>query len=157
MNKSPIFLNGVPTEPDVIALTQAFGVPQEGVPISYADVAKVIHVTVVESRFKTVTSAWRKQLRINHDVILIARDGQFTVRAPSERVQLMRSKTRSGFRCFGEVLDINGGTDRARLSEHERAVADKAQRVASLGQAAALAEARRRLPPSPPAVAAAAG
>ena len=148
MARSPIFGNGVPTEPDVVALTQRFGVPVEGQPIAYQEVADAIRVPVRSCRFRTVTQAWRKSLRAAHGIILAARNSEFVVRDPSSRVMLGKSKTHSGVRCFAEAIDIVVGTDRGRLTEKEKADSDKVQRVASLAQSAALAEARKRPAPT---------
>lgn len=148
MGRIKLFNRGIPTEPDVTALLNQFGVPEEGKPISYAAVADVLHVSVDASRFTTVTAAWRRSLRASHQVLLSARNGEFAVRDPGARVALGKSKTRSGVRCFTEAIDTVTNTDAARLTERERADADKVLRIASMSQSAALAEARKRVPPS---------
>jgi len=148
MGETRLFFRGVPTEPDVTALNNLFGVPEEGAPISYAAVAEALRVPATGCRFKTVTNAWRKGLRATHGIIMVAGNGQFEVRDPASRVALGKTKTKSGVRCFSESVEIITGTDRARLTERERGDADKVQRIASLAQAAALAEARKRPVPA---------
>lgn len=143
-----LFNRGIPTEPDVITLSSRFGVPSENAPISYDDVAAVLGVPVGSSRFRTVTTAWRKQLRATHGIIMSARNGEFAVRTPSSRVMLGKSKTKSGVRCFSDALDVIVNTDRARLSERECADSDKVQRIASIARSAAMAEARKRPTPA---------
>jgi hypothetical protein len=148
MGRQQLFNRGVPTEPDVTALINQFGVPVEGTPITYREIASVLQVSITAHRFRTVTAAWRKSLNATHGIILIAGNGQFAVRDPGARVALGKTKTKSGVRCFTAALDIIQGTDQGRLSERERADSDKVQRIASLSQAAALSAARQKPTPA---------
>ena len=142
-NGGRMFFRGVPTEPDVIRLVNAFGVPSETDPIRYEEAARVIGSPVRSNRFRTVTTAWRKQVKAAHGVLVMARDGAFRARKPGERISFGKSKTRSSVRAAGVALDAVMGADRSRLTDVERADADKVQRVASSLRFAAQAEARR--------------
>lgn len=61
MTNTKIFLGGVPTEPDVTALNEAFPVSEllPGKFIEYSQISAVINVSPRSSRFKTVLDRWR--------------------------------------------------------------------------------------------------
>lgn len=157
MGKSVLFLRGIPTEPDVITLLKEFGVPEEGTPIAHQEIADVLNVPVKSFRFQTVTSVWRKRLRADHQMFLKSSGGQFTVRVPSERVELQKTKVQIAVRSFSDSLEIGDGTDRERLTDRERADADKLKRIASLSRQAAIDESKKRSAPQLRAVASASG
>lgn len=62
MAKHGLFLGGVPTEPDVRRLSEAFPMLKSGDEVHHEDVAKAIGVEPATGRYKSVTSAWRKHL-----------------------------------------------------------------------------------------------
>lgn len=144
---SPLFRRGIPTEPDVVALMTRFGVPEEGTPITYAEVADVLHLNVASSRFRTVTMAWRRQLESDHRVVLTARDGAFTVRDPESRISFSKSMTKAGYRRLGRANRVATDTDAERLSEAGRVNRDKVMQITSKAQLAIDAEARKRPAP----------
>lgn len=147
MAKYELFYRGVPTEPDVTALLNKFGVPTEDVELSHADVAAVFQVDPKSSRFKTVTAAWRKRLKDLHHVLIGSSDGAFRVLKPSERVGLAKSKSTHAVRTMayaGEI--VTSYLDRSRLTLRETEDADKVQRITAAGRMAAIAEARKSKP-----------
>lgn len=70
-----LFLGGVPTEPDVKKLNEAFLEiePDQGIP--YSAVEQIIGAKRGTSRWMAVTNAWRKHLRSLRNIVLAA-DGR---------------------------------------------------------------------------------
>ena len=68
MTNTKIFLGGVPTEPDVTALNEAFPVSEllPGKFIEDSQISAVINVSPRSSRFKTVLDRWRKVAEREH-------------------------------------------------------------------------------------------
>jgi hypothetical protein len=152
MTKSPLFASGIPTEADVHRLFAAFGVPAEGVKMTYTEVSEVIHVSPVMSRFRTVTSAWRNRLVREHNIYLRAGEGAYVALAPGERVDLSATKLRMGVRSFRRAHAVATSTDWTRLSVEERQQAEHVQRVATTVIQSARLQARTTHPVLPLAV-----
>ena len=64
-----LFFGGVPTEPDVKKLHEAFGVPDRGAVVSHSEIAAVIGVYRDESRYWTVVNRWRKDIEQEHGIV----------------------------------------------------------------------------------------
>jgi hypothetical protein len=152
MTKSALFASGVPTESDVHRLFDAFGVPAEGVRMTYLAVSEVIHVDPSVSRFRTVTSAWRNRLVREHNIYLRAGEGAYVALAPGERVDLSATKLRMGVRSFRRAHAVATSTDWTRLSAEERQQAEHVQRVATTVIQSARLQARTTHPVLPLAV-----
>ena len=152
MTTSPLFASGIPTEADVHRLFAAFGVPAEGVKMTYTEVSEVIQVSPVMSRFRTVTSAWRNRLVREHNIYLRAGDGVYVALAPGERVDLSATKLRMGVRSFRRAHAVATSTDWTRLSAEERQQAEHVQRVATTVIQSARLQARTTHPVLPLAV-----
>ena len=152
MAKSPLFASGIPTEADVHRLFDVFGVPAEGVRMTYVEVSEVIHVSPVMSRFRTVTTAWRNRLVREHNIYLRAGDGAYVALAPGERVDLSATKLRMGVRSFRRAHAVATSTDWTRLSLEERHQAEHIQRVATTVIQSARLQARTTHPVLPVAV-----
>lgn len=69
-----LFFGGVPTEPDVKKLLEAWPLEQlnrdRGKVITHKEIARVIEEAVRSNRYRTVVTAWRKHLETNADVSL---------------------------------------------------------------------------------------
>ncbi len=146
--KWKIGFGGVPTEADVRALLDTFGVPTEGASVTYEQIARVLHQPVRSNRWKTVTNAWRKRLFEEHNLILGAADGAFTALLPGERIERGAGKLRSGMRSVRRAGAIVQRTDRARLSETETKRADHVQVVSAALMLAANASGRETPKPA---------
>lgn len=144
-----VYFAGLPTDIDVRAIIEKWGVPSEGVPISYEEIAALIKVPVASCRFKTVTGAWRRRLRREHDIYLLARHGAFTVRDPVQRVEFGSLKIRTGARAFRTAVKVVVTTDRKRLSNQHLAEADHVLLVGGLVQAHGVLAAKRVQPALP--------
>lgn len=144
MSNNLVFNSGVPTEPDVRKLMDAFGAMQEGAVISYADISAIIGSPSKSFRFATVVNAWRKRLYREQNVVLCAVAGVgLKVADPDLRVNLAGAKYKSGIRHIRRAGDVSASTDRARLSPEAAKAADHLNRVASSVMLAAATEARK--------------
>lgn len=113
MAKCTQFVSGIPTDPDVRKLMEAFGKPSDG------------------ARYRTVTTAWRKKLHREHNIIVLADPGVgFKVATPDERVESGHSKMRTGQRITKRAFQVIGSTDLARVTPENRAQAERDMRVA---------------------------
>lgn len=128
-------VNGImrcaPTGPDVQALIQAFGVPEEGVTITYKAVAAVIHAAPRTCRYNTVTAAWRAILEREHNVLLEARDGEYRRLNPSDRVSFGGSKLKSAVRSVTRTHRVLDRTEFDRLSKNEQKRAEHLMMISS--------------------------
>ena len=63
---------GIPTKLDVDKLIQRFGIPEENATFTWEEIAETIGQEKGTYRFKTVVTAWRRQLEQDHNVLLFA-------------------------------------------------------------------------------------
>lgn len=134
MSKSDLFFGGVPTGPDIKALREAF--PEEemtpGDVIQYSIVEELLGVTVQTSRFRTVTTRWRKIVEKESKIILGVKPGVgFVVLSDSDKVDLSGAKIRSSFRSARRSFVVTGYVDTKNLSEHEVNRLDSLKRSAA--------------------------
>ena len=112
------FFRGIPTRIDVDKLMKRFGVPKEGAVVQFEDAALEIGLDRDSCRFKTVFSAWRKELLNKHNVLMIATGaGSVKCAAPDERITWCAAKVRGGRRMIGRAIVVSHSTDTARLTE----------------------------------------
>lgn len=117
----PRMVNGVPTDPDVNTLIEAFGEPLVGTTIAYADVAKLIGVSVRSGRWNTVTQRWRKRLRRDFTLFLLCRAGDhFFVANENEKCDYSGAKQKHGLREIVGSAAIDATTDATQLSDTNR-------------------------------------
>lgn len=146
---SKMYFGGLPTDVDVRALREAFGVPAEGAPITYEQVADVIHVAPGTARFRTVTNAWRSGLWREYGLLVVCSMKTFSVAPPPTRVDVATSKLRSSVKGLRKSGAIAAGTDTSRLTAEQRARHDHTAHVVSHLEAAARLESRRYQPRLP--------
>ncbi len=83
-----VFFGGVPTEPDVKKLIGAYGSPAEGTVLPYDELSEVLQLSRRSSRFRTVITAWRKQLLKEYNLDSKARVGEgIVILTPEQRVE----------------------------------------------------------------------
>jgi len=71
---SKLFLRGVPVGPDVDKLIKAFGpLARDGKIITHGDMEKVLGINRLESRYRTVLTAFRKRVWDLYEVALSGR------------------------------------------------------------------------------------
>lgn len=140
------FFGGIPTEMDVRTLIEQFGVPKAGTSITYDEVASAINQKIKSHRYGTVTNAWRRKLFREHNVIFRAREGKFTVMDPGQRVFHGGERLRRGAREFRKANVIVTSTDRAKLTDEEKAQADHIQLTTATAIQACRIQARLKTP-----------
>jgi hypothetical protein len=97
------FFGGVPVEPDVKALRDAFGVPKVGQTITDAQVEKITRLDRKEVRYRTVTGQWRKAVLRECNLRVARRGGQFIVLSQLERMDEDHGKFDNVARAVGRV------------------------------------------------------
>lgn len=144
METSELFLGGIPTAPDVEKLLAALGVPQIGQVITYSQVSQVIALDANQSRFRTVTTAWRSQLYRTHNLLLeaVTRTG-FRVLDGSQRVTHSSKRFKRGLKVIRRAGDIASKTAVAGLTPDELKARDHVASVATSLQLAAAVQARK--------------
>lgn len=100
-----IFFGGVPTDADVRKLEDAFGVPEIGTEIPHEDVESVLGLNRKQSRYITVTGAWRKRMATTHNVEIAAipKVG-FKCLSDKERIEFGMKGFQSGMRKQGRSV-----------------------------------------------------
>ena len=148
--KTLTFSTGIPTAPDIKRLHDQFGVPKDGQLITYESTAECIGSAVMSLRWRTVTTAWRKQVYREHNVFMRAEPKQGFVAATSgERVHIAGSGLKGAMRKVLRVGDIALRTEKKDLDEDEVRACDHVIRAsASIRLAAATAAKQMRLPDS---------
>lgn len=146
---SKVFFGGLPTDVDVRILREHFGVPTEGALMPFDDVAALIKTPLGSARFRTVTTAWRKALEREHNLIIVVQQGRFVAAKPGERIDLGSRKLRMGARAFRRAHIVVETTDRARLTEAERKQADHVSMTTATAMQAARVAARKPQPQLP--------
>jgi hypothetical protein len=147
---SKLFLSGVPTDADVKRLLEAFPDIKPGQMISYTEIALVIRTQHGASRFRTVTSAWRRTLTRTLNFVLEAVPGQGFRRC----TEIERSKrNRSGWRqdqsrAARKVRDL-ARTDTREFDEREQKTHDHARRVLQAHVEQTATTVRELAPPAP--------
>jgi hypothetical protein len=117
MSNGKPYFRGLPTELDVRALRDAFGVPAIGQPIPYEKVAEIIKTPVSACRFKTVTNVWRRGLFKVHNCFLGAGNGAFTALDSKARVKETGRKIDSGIGSVRRGGRLGATTERDGLAE----------------------------------------
>ena len=146
---SKTFKNGLPTDIDIRALFDTFGVPKEGDVITYEAVTEAVKTPTRSPRWATVTSRWRKRLVKEHNVYLQARDGAFRVMDPGTRVDHGAAQYRGAARKVKKAYVVIGTTDHTRLSAEQKAIATHIQHNAATAYQSMRISAKRALPELP--------
>lgn len=120
-----VLFNGLPTKIDVDKIIDRYGVPAEGQLIPYQDIADLISVRVDTGRFRTVTTAWRKRLFREYNVLVNVKTGEGFYRAnDTDRVETASHKVTSGKKSIMKGSVIASTTDKTRLDDETRKVCD---------------------------------
>jgi hypothetical protein len=136
--KAKLFVGGVSTEPDVKRLLETFGCPDEGKVISYADVEAMLGIERTTSRFRTVVTAWRRQLKKLHNVEMFTLSGVgYRVLAPADRVVGSVNEFARGVRKIGRAVTRIESVPVERLDQKQQKSAEHTRRLmhATLSQA----------------------
>lgn len=147
-----VFNSGVPTEPDVRKLMEAFPDLHDGDKVSYKQAARLIGIDNYRTsmRFRTVTTAWRNRMFKQHNLLLVADPNEgWHVAEPYERVQYSGSKFRSGMRFTRRAGNLAARTDVTELDPEQQRARDHIVSVAGSVAAVAATAAKRLRYPDP--------
>jgi hypothetical protein len=147
---SNLFLGGIPTEGDVKMLLEAFPAIEPGQLIPYERVAEIVKVDRSSSRFRTVTSAWRRVLHRTQNFVLEAVPGQgFRRQTEVERSNSDRAGWRKDqSRAARRVRDL-ARVDTRDFAERDQRSHDHARRVLQAHVEHTSTTVRELAPPAP--------
>lgn len=119
-----LFAGGVPTEPEVRALREAFpeGEMKPGQVIPYEEVERVINTRRDDNRFRSVTTRWRKVVeRETGDVVLGSEPNVgFKVLDNTAKISLGHSKLTTAVRSSRRAYVLTARVSPKELSEEEK-------------------------------------
>jgi hypothetical protein len=145
--KPDTFNSGIPTAPDVKRLVDKFGVPAIGVLLPYEDISETIGSAKGTSRYGSVVSAWRTQLRRENNILLRAEPGKgYVPMDNSERVHYCAARYKGGLRHIGRAAHnalmtaTNGLTDEEQRTRNNVCMAGAALKLAAATAAKQLRE-----------------
>lgn len=117
-----VLIGGMPTAPDVTRLMETFPVSEmaEGDVIKHSAIASALRISKSSTRYRSVVSAWRKKLRIEHNIDVAAETGiGYRVLSDSERVSHGLRDYRSSTRKLVRAADRIARANPEKLSEPE--------------------------------------
>lgn len=124
-----VVIGGVPTSPEVKRLLAAFPDPQPGTTISHADIETVLNLSRDSSRYRTIITAWRRQLLLEQNIDIDALSGVgFYVPAPFERVTISTRDFRRGIGRVGKAVRRISRVPMERLTNEEQVKAEHTRR-----------------------------
>jgi len=142
-----VFRGGVPTEPDVQKLLEAFGRPEIGRKFSYEEIATILNTHKKTARYRTVTWVWREEIKQLYNIIIGCERGKgFIALNNSERLRFGVDKYKSGLHFVEKAQGIVAGCDDAKLSEPERESKNHIVKISGSLLLSAKMEERRSLP-----------
>jgi hypothetical protein len=123
---------GVPTEPDVRRLDEAFPALEIGDVIQHEAIEAVLGIGRKTFRYKTVVNAWRRRMEAERNIVLGAVIGEgYRVLTDAERVECGGGKLRSAGRATTRAATLVTGADRAKLPPELQAKADHVSAAAA--------------------------
>jgi len=122
--KETMYFGGIPAEPDVRKIREIY--PETGLKIGqiipYEDVGGIIKQGLDSSRFRSVTTKWRKIVEEETNIIIgVERGIGFRVLAEGEKVDLAGNKLRSAGRAARRSWMIASRVEASMLSDEEKA------------------------------------
>ena len=125
MSNHGLFIGGVPTEPDVKRLLDAFKNLKDGDMVSHDDIAKAIGVERTTNRYRNVTNAWRKHLLKVNNLRLAPLAGLgFRVLDGMDRVTHNVKQYGRGARQIRKAADDVRRVDIGKLPQNEQRVTE---------------------------------
>ncbi|CUW38817.1 protein of unknown function [Magnetospirillum sp. XM-1] len=122
--RDSVFFGGVPTDPDVRAIREAY--PEADLPVGmvipYHDVAGLLGVSVNSKRFRTVTWRWRRRVEAETDslVIGVEKGVGFKVLSASEKLDASVAKLGSAVKAARRSYSLSGRVSVTEISQEER-------------------------------------
>lgn len=141
---------GMPVDPDVRRLMDAFPDIEEGQVISNDDIAEVIGVDYGSNRFRTVRDNWIKRVESVRRYLLAPVRGQGVERLPeNRRMDHAASKVRRGIRGIGRGAAAHARVERSLLNAAEQKTYDHRSMVIGRMSEDAKRSAKELSPPPP--------
>lgn len=129
MKEARPFFGGVPTEPDVNRLMKEFE-PKSGTVVSHEAVEAVLGLNRSESRYRTVTTAWRRRLFREENVDTVVTPGHgFRFLREGERVRESVKDFGRNVRGIGRSLRRISAVRAEVLTDQDRAKHDHGRRL----------------------------
>jgi len=123
--KDGVFFGGVPTEPDIRALRDAYPESEmtAGTVIPYEAVEEIIGVGRDENRWKSVTNRWRKVVERETGRVVIGVEAGvgFRVLDAVQKIDLGHSKLATAGRHARRAYVLTARVETAGLSDEEKA------------------------------------
>lgn len=144
-----LFLGGLPTEPDIKRIREAFPDCElkAGDIIRHDNIERVLQVKKGSSRYQTLTTRWRKLVETESGIIIGAERGTgFKVLSDGQKVGLSGAKLRSAARFARRAYIVAGRVDRSNLTDDERTRLDHQTRCSAGIIAAAQIKSQSQLP-----------
>ena len=151
MSGNGMYFGGLPTAIDTKKLEEAFGIPDVGRLIAYPEIEAVIGHRWKTNRFTTVVSAWRRNLRKNHNVDTDAIPSEgVKVLDMTERVGVSARDLKRGVRGIRGAAIRVSTVDESKIGDAiERAKATKTKEVATRIYMMTSNEVKTLTPPKP--------
>jgi hypothetical protein len=136
----------VPTNPEVKLLHDKYGRPEKGREFTHEEISEVIGETYPNSRYRTITTTWRKQVFSMYAVIVDAIPGVgFKVLEDSEGLRFSDKQFVSSGKKLKKAAQAAISIDGDKLSPNEKRVLDHRIVTHAKLQSAFVAEQRRKL------------
>jgi hypothetical protein len=120
-----MYFGGIPTAPDVDRIIEQYPIDklEPGMQITYQTIAGIINQDIKSYRWKTVTSAWRKKIESDYNIIIDPDELEpetFVVLFEGGKVRLSRKKLRTSGRIARRSYEISARVDVKKLSDDEK-------------------------------------
>ena len=142
-----IFKGKAPTSPEVKHLHEAFGKPEKGTEWTHQQIEELIQETYGNTRYRTITTRWRKQIFRLFGLTIDAIPGMgFRVLEDSETLRFSDKQLRSSSRKLKRASAAALSVDETKLNAEEKKLLD--HRVGAYAKLSAYfaKEERRQLP-----------
>ena len=151
-NENALFFGGVPTEPDVKKLMEAY--PAESLApetiIPYIKVTEITGIAYNSSRWSSVTNQWRKRVEDDYGIMIgvieETKGKAFIVFTESQKLDYCHKQTRGAVRKVKRAITVIPGINRNQLSEDEQKKKDHLSLVHGAMIAAAQMKQKKQLP-----------
>jgi hypothetical protein len=136
--KTNLYFGGIPTDPDVKKLREAYPHPKEGDLITYEETEKLLGVKKNQMRWRTITWRWRRLHEHETSQVIGCEQGEgFKVLLNHEKLEAGVGKVRHVFKTVRRARVLVGLTNASKLTVEDRKRMDHlSNRVAMLEGAA---------------------
>ena len=119
--QAEFYFRGIPTEPSIQKLRDAYPGMKIGDRILYSDVERLIGCKRESFRFKTITARWRRLIEHERDLVIgVVPTIGFEILDNQQKLNLGESKLKSAHKTARRSYTIFSRVDRAALSESDQ-------------------------------------